>query len=359
MIKSYNVIGLMSGTSLDGLDMVYTQVFKDEQQWNFKIQNTKSITYSKTFASTLKNAINLKAEELLMLHNSYGSWLGKQVHTFIEEENLKPNLIASHGHTVFHQPEKGFTLQIGSGQHIANACGIKVVCDFRSNDVTLGGQGAPFVPIGDKYFFRKYEFCLNLGGISNFSFELNNQRKAYDIAPANMLLNYIANKINKNYDHNGELARQGTLNKTLLKQLNNLEYYQTPFPKSLGYEWFTENIVPIIERTNDSVNNLLYTCTAHIAQQIAANIKMISSQPNNQLLVTGGGAKNGFLLQKLQENLKNNAKIIVPSEELIDFKEALIFALMGVLRIENQVNVLASVTGASKDSSSGVVYEPA
>ena len=355
----YQVLGMMSGTSLDGLDLVYTQIFKDKKQWNYKILKTKSVAYTKTFENSLKNAINLDAEALLMLHNSYGSWLGKQVHTFTNEENLTPDLVASHGHTVFHQPEKGFTLQIGSGQHIANTCGIKVVCDFRSNDVSLGGHGAPFVPIGDKYFFSEYDFCLNLGGISNFSFEHNQQRKAYDIAPANMLLNYLANKINKNYDHNGALARQGKLNKSLLQKLNNLDYYKKPFPKSMGFEWFTEKVIPIIEATNDSISNLLYTSVEHIVQQIAANIKNISSNSGNKLLVTGGGAKNSFLIQQLQEKLQQHTQVILPDTVLIDFKEALIFALMGALRIENQINVLASVTGATKDSSSGVVYVPA
>ncbi len=348
----------MSGTSLDGLDMVYTHIYKKDNHWDFQIVNTRSVAYDPAFAAQLKNAVHLSAEKLLMLHNSYGSWLGKQVAQFIKEEKLEPTLISSHGHTVFHQPEKGFTYQIGSGQHLANSCGVKVVCDFRSNDLTLGGQGAPFVPIGDRIFFSNYDFCLNVGGISNFSFEKNGERLAYDISPANMLLNYIVNKINLPYDADGSIGRSGALNPSLLKKLNALPYYQAPFPKSLGYEWFLKEVVPIIEETQDTIENVLHTCVHHITAQIAANAKMVFSSADTQMLVTGGGAKNGFFMEVLQEKLKNHSKIVVPETVLIDFKEALVFALMGVLRLEKETNVLRSVTGASRNSSSGVLYEP-
>ncbi len=354
----YKVIGLMSGTSLDGLDMIYACIFKENDSWKFEILKTKSVDYEAKMANALKNAVTLKAEALLILNNNYGAWLGKQVRSFIENANVIPDLIASHGHTVFHQPEKGLTYQIGSGQHIANACNKKVVCDFRSNDLTLGGQGAPFVPIGDHYFFREYDFCLNLGGISNFSFEKNNQRFAYDIAPANMLLNYIANKMDKTYDFNGNIARKGALNKDFLQRLNSLEYYKKPFPKSLGFEWFAENVIPLVENTKDSIENILFTSVQHITDQIAENVKMIHPASFCKMLVTGGGAKNGFLIELLQNKLENHTKIIVPHPQLIDFKEALIFGLMGVLRLEKEVNVLASVTGAARDSCSGVTYEP-
>lgn len=354
----YYAIGLMSGTSLDGLDMVYTRIYRVQHSWEFEILNTKSVSYDTELENSLKNAVNLSAEALLILNNQYGIWLGKQVAEFIKAQNLSPDLIASHGHTVFHQPEKGLTYQLGSGQCIANECNIKVVCDFRNNDLTLNGQGAPFVPIGDRHFFGDYEFCLNLGGISNFSFEKDNQRFAYDIAPANMLLNYLANKQNKPFDENGAIASMGMLNAELLKKLNSLPFYQAPYPKSLGYEWFSSKVIPVIEATEDSVQNLLYTSVQHITDQIAANIKMVARRSENKMLVTGGGAKNTFFINELSKKLDQHTNVVIPDNRTIDFKEALIFAFMGVLRLEKEINVLASVTGATRDSCSGVVYEP-
>ena len=348
----------MSGTSLDGLDMAYSHIYFENNKWQFTILETKSIDYTPSFREKLKNSVHLEALELLQLNNSYGSWLGQQVATFIEEKALSPDFIASHGHTVFHQPEKGLTYQIGSGQHIANTCGVNVVCDFRSNDLILGGQGAPFAPIGDEHFFYQYDFCLNLGGISNISFKKNGKRIAYDVSPANMLLNHIIGKIGKPYDHNGEMARSGILNQNLLHTLNSLEYYAWPYPKSLGYEWFLEKVVPIADHTPDNIENLLHTSVHHVAEQIAAAILKEPLSTTGKLLVTGGGAKNSFLIETLQQKLGTAVLVVVPETQLIDFKEAVVFGLMGVLKLCEETNVLASVTGASRDSSSGILYTP-
>lgn len=357
-MKKYKVIGLMSGTSLDGLDMVYADIYNAEDTWKFEILKTRSIDYLPKLQSKLKNSVNLSAEDLLILNNNYGEWLGKRIHAFMEEEKLNPDLISSHGHTVFHQPEKQLTYQIGSGQAIANRTGVQTVCDFRSGDLLLGGQGAPFVPIGDHHFFSEYDFCLNLGGISNFSFQKNKKRYAYDISPANMLLNHIINKIGKPYDDNGAVARNGQLDESLLRKLNALPYYNAPFPKSLGYEWFQQEVIPIIDNAGDLIEDLLCTSVHHIADQIAANAKMIFPKVSYKMLATGGGAKNSFLMEVLQEKLEDHTKVIIPETLLIDFKEALVFGLMGVLRLKNERNVMASVTGALRDSSSGVIYEP-
>ncbi|WP_340063927.1 anhydro-N-acetylmuramic acid kinase [Ascidiimonas aurantiaca] len=358
-MNNYKVIGLMSGTSLDGLDMAYSHIYFENNQWQFSILETKSIEYTSSFREKLKNSVHLEALELLQLNNWYGAWLGQQVATFIEEKALSPDFIASHGHTVFHQPEKGITYQIGSGQHIANTCGVKVICDFRSNDLILGGQGAPFAPIGDEHFFYTYDFCLNLGGISNISFKKEGKRIAFDVSPANMLLNHIIGKIGKAYDHNGERARCGILNQDLLHNLNALEYYTLPYPKSLGYEWFLEKVIPIIDHTSDSIENLLHTSVHHIAEKIAGTIqKEPLHGKKGQLLVTGGGAKNSFFIETLQQKLGKAVLVVVPETRLIDFKEALVFGLMGALKECNSTNVLASVTGASRDSSSGIIYTP-
>ncbi|MEA1785059.1 anhydro-N-acetylmuramic acid kinase [Arenibacter sp. GZD96] len=352
------VLGLMSGTSLDGLDMAYCRIWNQNSRWKFEIVQSQSVTYDAAWQARLKNAIFLSAEDLLCLHNSYGSWLGTQVKKFVEKSALKVDFVASHGHTTHHQPQKGFTFQVGSGQHLANACGLKVVCDFRTNDIALGGQGAPLVPIGDQLFFSAYDFCLNLGGISNISFAHQQERIAYDIGLANMILNHITRKVGLAYDNNGDIAKQGSLNPTMLYQLNQLPYYQLSYPKSIGYEWFVAEVIPIIEETQDTLENLLHTATHHICEQIAIQIKRHSSKEKSTLLVTGGGALNGFLIQTLKDKLGTTTQVEVPSKTLIENKEALIFALMGVLRIENKMNVMRSVTGALRDSSSGVIYDP-
>ncbi len=348
----------MSGTSLDGLDLAYCHIWSDNDAYRFDIVETKSVTYEASMQEKLKDSIFLSADELLKFHNSYGTWLGNQSKIFIDEKKLEVEYIASHGHTTHHQPENGLTYQIGSGQHLANASGIKVVCDFRTNDVALDGQGAPLVPIGDRLFFGNYDFCLNLGGISNVSFEKDGERLAYDIGLANMILNYITRKEGIAYDKGGEIARSGNINTQLLKSLNSLEFYQLPHPKSIGYEWFVEKVVPIVDRTKDDMSNLLCTGVHHICDQVALQIKENTSGTDHSLFVTGGGALNEFLIKTLQSKLLNTAKVIVPEKKLIEFKEALVFALMGVLRIEQKTNVLKSVTGAKRNSSSGVVFLP-
>ncbi|WP_108801778.1 anhydro-N-acetylmuramic acid kinase [Aquimarina sp. Aq107] len=355
--KTYKVIGLMSGTSLDGLDIAYCHIKKHEDSWTFSIVNTENVAYSEDFKNKLKNTVDLSSIDLLAFHNIYGTWLGKQVTNFINKNSITADFISSHGHTVFHQPEIGLTYQIGSGQHIANTTNLKVICDFRTNDVALGGQGAPLVPIGDQLLFNEYDFCLNLGGISNISFDFNEKRIAYDISPANMLLNLICNSIDLEYDDRGKIARTGELIEELYNNLNDLSYYRDPYPKSLGYEWFVDKIVPIIKRFNEPIENLLYTSVYHITEQITKAIKSTGKEKSS-LLVTGGGAKNDFLIEILQQKLQNHATVIIPDENVIDYKEALIFAFMGVLRELNEINCLQSVTGARKDSSSGIIYYP-
>ncbi|MEE9364934.1 MAG: anhydro-N-acetylmuramic acid kinase [Cellulophaga sp.] len=357
-MKIHKVIGLMSGTSLDGLDLAYCHIWKKEDQWDFEIKKTKSISYDSSLQNRLKNSIFLSAEELLLFHNEYGISLGKWTKEFISEHNLEIDFIASHGHTTHHQPEKGFTFQIGSGQHLANEIDSKVICDFRTNDVALGGQGAPLVPIGDLLFFHSYNFCLNLGGISNISFQFKNKRVAYDIGLANMVLNHITQKIDLAYDKGGALASSGSINPKMLRELNALPYYKLPFPKSIGYEWFVKEVVPIVDRTEDSIENLLHTAIHHICEQVAVQVKHFASSNENTILVTGGGALNNFITKTLQSKLNGIAKIIVPSNLLIEFKEALVFALMGVLRAEEETNCLCSVTGAKRDSSGGVLFLP-
>lgn len=357
-IKVYQIIGLMSGTSLDGLDLAYCHIWRTDDRWHYDIKNTKSVSYDSKMQDKLQSSIYLTAEELLIFHNAYGAWLGEQVWTFVAEENLEVDFVCSHGHTTHHQPQKGITFQIGSGQHLANSCGLKTICDFRTNDVALGGQGAPLVPVGDRLFFGDYDFCLNLGGIANISFEKQGKRIAYDIGLANMVLNHITQQHRLQYDAGGKLAGSGKINSTLIEKLNGLEFYRLPYPKSIGYEWFVEEVVPLIVETKDSMENLLHTAVHHICEQIAAQVRVHAQKPTSTLLVTGGGALNDFLIATLQKKLGDGVEVVVPSKTLIDFKEALIFALMGVLRWEEKINCFSSVTGATRDCTGGVLFLP-
>lgn len=345
----FQAIGLMSGTSLDGLDICFAAFEKQNNGWNFQILQAKTLPYSENWEEKLRNSIHLSSEELLELHSEYGFYLGEKVREFIDSNRLEHiDLIASHGHTVFHQPQKKFTLQIGDGRAIKIATGLPVIYDFRSQDVLKGGNGAPLVPIGDELLFSEYDACLNLGGFSNISLKQDDKRIAFDIAPVNIALNRLAQKFNKNFDENGDLARKGTIDEDLLIKLNSIEFYNLPHPKSLGIEWCCEHIFPLLENTETA--DSMATITEHVAQQIS---EVINKNNLQNVLFTGGGTYNTFLIEKIRK--KTESAIIIPEKEIIDYKEALIFAFMGVLRFTNEINVLASATGSTADHSSGLI----
>lgn len=345
------VIGLMSGTSLDGLDLVYVQ-FNNEDNTDFKILEAKTKSYSTIWKNDLQNAINYSDERLNELNKNYGKLLGNLILDFVSEFNItQVDFVASHGHTVFHQPEKGITLQIGDGQEIANITGYKIVCDFRTQDVVLGGQGAPLVPIGDELLFGEYDYCVNLGGFANISFKQNNQRLAFDICPVNIVLNHYTRKLGLEYDEDGKLASKGIINEKLLEKLNSLDFYKKTAPKSLGLEWVQINIFPLIDSLEEDTNTILRTFIEHVALQISNCIHKKSN-----ILFTGGGTFNTFLMKRIR--FYTEGKENIASKQLIDFKEALVFAFLGLLRTRNEVNCLKSVTGASKNHSSGVVFIP-
>ncbi|MCW3170139.1 anhydro-N-acetylmuramic acid kinase [Chryseobacterium sp. 09-1422] len=345
----FQAIGLMSGTSLDGLDICLAKFEKQNSTWKFEIIKAETLSYSEHWENQLRNSIHLSAEELLELHSEYGFFLGKAVKNFISKYNLQNiDVIASHGHTVFHQPQKKFTLQIGDGRAIKFETGLPVVYDFRSQDVLMGGNGAPLVPIGDELLFSEYDACLNLGGFSNISLKLEDRRIAFDIAPVNIVLNKLALNFNQNYDDKGDLAREGTIDTELLNKLNSLQFYSQSHPKSLGVEWCNTNVFSLIENLDSKA--FLATFTEHAAEQIS---KVFNQYQLNKVLFTGGGTYNSFLIEKIKE--KTNSEIIIPEKQIIDFKEALIFAFMGVLRINNEINVLSSATGSCNDHSSGVI----
>jgi anhydro-N-acetylmuramic acid kinase len=355
-MKSYHVIGLMSGTSLDGLDIADCSFapFRGlgAKKWQYRINKAETIPYKQYWSDRLSKIHTYSGEELIFLHNEYGKYLGNEVVKFIGKNKIpKPDFIASHGHTIFHQPKKRFTFQLGNGSDIAAISGIPVVYDFRTLDIALGGQGAPMVPVGDKMLFPEYDYCLNLGGFSNISFDYKGKRVAYDICPVNTILNYLAALNGKKYDKNGSLAKSGRINKELLDTLNGIEYYSKSYPKSLSREWLENNFVPKFDKTNMATEDKLATVTEHIAIQIAKSIVLKKSK----VLITGGGANNIFLINCLKSKLPNH-EVVIPDSNLINFKEALIFAFLGVLKWENKVNTFKSVTGAKRDSSGGVIF---
>ncbi len=348
---SYRVLGVMSGTSLDGIDVA--ECFFDvseEKKWSFKIGASETIEYPAVWKKTLQEAVHYSEDKLSELNENYTKYLSQIISAFISKHEITAiDAVCSHGHTVLHEPEKGITLQIGNLPKLARLINEKVVCDFRVQDVKLGGQGAPLVPIGDQLLFSNFDYCLNLGGFANCSFEKKGNRFAYDICPVNIVLNLYAEKLGQPYDEGGKMAASGELNKNLLNQLNHLNFYNEDPPKSLGLEWVKAYIFPVLEASKETPRNILRTFTEHIAIQLACQFS-----EGKKVLITGGGVYNSFLIERLQAI--RNIEIVIPSTELIENKEALIFGLLGVLKLRDEVNCLASVTGAKKDHSSGVVF---
>jgi anhydro-N-acetylmuramic acid kinase len=350
-MKQYNIIGIMSGTSCDGLDIAFCSFFKENNFWKFEIIKAETKKYHEIWLNRIRNAFQLDAFEFIKLHNDYGVYIGNTVKEFCNRYSLNPDFVSSHGHTIFHQPDINLTFQIGNGAYIAASCELNVISDFRTMDVALSGQGAPLVPIGDELLFSQYDYCLNLGGFANISCKKEDKRIAYDVCPVNIVMNEICqNKLQIDFDRNGDIASTGNINDKLLQNLNEIEYYKKLYPKSLGKEWLDREFMPIINSYELSVGDLLRTICEHISEQIANVI----DKKNASVFVTGGGAYNNFLIKRLRQ--KSTATVIIPDDNLIQFKEALIFAFLGVLRLENEYNCLKSVTGAKKDCFGGIIH---
>jgi anhydro-N-acetylmuramic acid kinase len=350
--NTYTVIGLMSGTSLDGLDIALCTFSKNKNKWVYKIIEAKTFSYNKTWKEKLQNAHLLNAQEFWKLHVDFGKFSGQTVNQFLKGKKHKVDLIASHGQTIFHQPHNGFTCQIGDGAAIAALTNITTACDFRSTDVALGGQGAPLVPIGDELLFADYEACLNIGGIANISFTYKKQRLAFDICPTNLVFNFYANKAGMPYDKGGKLASKGKVDQSLLKKLNALSFYKNLKSKSLGKEWIDEKIISLLESKSISLNDKLATAIEHSAFQTA---RVLNHFDIKNVLITGGGAYNTFFIESIKHY--TTCKLILPDDKTIQFKEALIFAFLGVLRLRNETNCLKQVTGASKNNCGGALYK--
>lgn len=354
MIKDeYYVIGVMSGTSLDGIDLVYVK-FRFDIRWHFQILKAKTIEYGDTWRHRLKSLVDIPIEEVKKIDDDYTLYLARTIENFIKENQIESiDFVSSHGHTALHQPENGLTYQIGNKSIISEILGYKVVCDFRVQDVKLQGQGAPLVPIGDALLFSDFDICLNLGGFANLSTDLDGKRVAYDICPVNIVLNQYIKSLGFEFDDKGQVASSGALNESLLNALNSLDFYNQNPPKSLGLEWVKSNVFPIIDSLQLEIRDILHTFCEHIALQIA---KETNTKKNVSILISGGGVYNDYLIKRIRFHSEN--KIHIPDKTIIEFKEALIFAFLGVLKFRNEVNCLCSVTGAIKDHSSGVIFHP-
>jgi anhydro-N-acetylmuramic acid kinase len=340
----YTILGVMSGTSLDGIDLTIC-TFTKNQEWEYKIEKSNTLKYSISWKSKLatlhtKNKVIIEQTDI-----QFGQYIGQTINTFLNGE--KVDFIASHGHTIFHQPENKYTLQIGCGKTISQVTKTTTVNDFRSLDVSLGGQGAPLVPIGDLHLFPNYKYCINLGGFANISIKKESEITAFDICPVNIVLNQVCKELNIDYDNNGDIAKKGKLVLKLIQQLNQLSFYEKIPPKSLGREWVEKQIIPLI--INQKTEDILHTFCEHIAIQIGKQLK------GNTALFTGGGVFNQYLMTRIQHY--STSEITIPNQEIIEYKEALIFAFLGVLRIRNEVNCLQSVTGAERDNCGGVIHQ--
>lgn len=340
----------MSGTSLDGVDLCAAEYFFDKSNWTFKILAAETVLYPPEWKNRLQNAHQLNAQGFLQTDVEYAQYLVSLVNAFLDiRKGLSIDFISSHGHTIFHHPQNKWGFQLGNHPILSSQTGLDLVCDFRRQDLALGGQGAPLVPIGDTLLFANYDACLNLGGFANLSYKNENQRLAFDVCPLNVLLNEYALHLGFDYDAEGKLARNGKLIPKFFRELEMLLYYKQKSPKSLGVEWVEAEVKPILQKYKDSsVEDILHTLVAHFSTRIAETLKI------KNCLVSGGGAYNSFLIAQIQA--KTTCELIVADDLVINYKESLIFGLLGILRREKQINVLKSVTGASKDHSSGVIY---
>ncbi|MDO9511506.1 MAG: anhydro-N-acetylmuramic acid kinase [Bacteroidales bacterium] len=351
MKSSMTVAGLMSGTSLDGLDIAIVRFSLTGDEWKYEVLAATTLPYSDLWYERLDKAINSNGRDLAALHADYGRFLGEMVKSFLKQTGLRIDLIASHGHTIFHEPEKGFTFQLGCGASIAANSGITTVSDFRTLDVALGGQGAPLVPVGDKLLFPEYHAWLNLGGFANISVKSGEEMLAWDLAPANMALNYLAEQYGKKYDAEGLIASSGQLDKELLRQFLLLEYFNRPAPKSLGREWFEKEFKPLLDADETSLADKMATVCEFLALILAKDCQQYGVQ---KMLVSGGGTHNSYLMARIEYHC--NTEVVVPDRLTVDYKEAIVFAFLGCLRMLSRPNALKSVTGAQRNSVGGAVY---
>ena len=353
MIKvknEYFVIGLMSGTSMDGLDVSFAKYFYYNDLWSFDLICAETFSYNQSIKNNFFNAFNNKIS-IDKIDKYFSSFISDRISEFIEKHSLQVDLVASHGHTIFHEPHNGFTTQIGNGKLISESLNLSVVSNFRQQDIDLGGQGAPLVPIGDRMLFSNYDACVNMGGIANISYDLKGERLGYDICPCNMIMNFLSQKIGKDFDYNGMIAQSGTINNDLLHDFNQIDYYKFDPPKSLGKEYIDMNFLSILSKSKIKIEDQLATFVEHVAIMISSKLNSLKI---SNCLFTGGGVFNNFLISRIK--IYSKVSVIIPTNDLVNYKESIVFGLLGLLRMLNKKNCLASYTGASQDHSSGDIY---
>jgi anhydro-N-acetylmuramic acid kinase len=347
----FHVIGVMSGSSLDGLDVAYCRFVKHDEQWQHAIEDARTVHFDAVMRKRLLGVMQGSALDLARLDRDLGRMIARACNELRDGRPL--DLISSHGHTIFHQPGEGLTTQIGSGAQIAALTGRPTVFDLRSKDVAMGGQGAPLVPFGERALFTGTDTFLNLGGIANVSHHANGSVTGYDICTCNQALNLLANEVDRPYDKDGAIARTGQVVPDLLSALGALPFHHLAPPRSLGREWFDAEMAPLVQDAQLPLRDRLRTVTEHIAHTLAEALRHGNAQ---RVLVTGGGAHNGFLLERMRACCA--AEIVVPEASIVDFKEALVFAFLGLMRWRGETNTLASVTGAPADSIGGALVLP-
>lgn len=365
MKNTYHAIGLMSGSSLDGLDLAYCRFDLEGGTISWELLAQECVPFDPKWTMRLKKLYSQDALTFVKTHTYFGHYMGELVGDFVQKHGAKPDFVASHGHTVFHEPEARMTFQIGDGAALAVACGLPTISNFRQHDVALGGEGAPLAPIADKYLFAGYDFYLNIGGIANLSANVNGDMIAFDVCAANTLLNFVAAQIGLDYDRDGRLASNGQVREFLLDDLNNDYHYRNPYPKSISNKWVQSRMVPVLIRTRMSPEDKARTVCEHISLQISSSVSMIIQRENIdsrrfKMLATGGGALNRYLMNNIQEVFEHDGlevELVLPSPEIIKFKEAILMAFMGVLRLTNTPNVLSSVTGAAQNNIGGAFYQ--
>ena len=355
----------MSGSSLDGLDIAYCQFSTINEQVEWKLLQAETIAYPQRWITRLGKLPYQNALIFAKTNTYFGHFMGELVNDFIRRHNVEPDFIASHGHTIFHFPDKRMTTQIGDGGALAAITGFPVINDFRTQDIAIDGEGTPLAPAADRYLFPKHDFYMNIGGISNITCNVNGRYIAFDISPANQALNFLAEQLDLEYDKDGEVARSGKMDAELLAALNDFDYFEKSYPKSLGNDWIREQFIPTFIRFDSSWEDKLHTATHQIASQTAKAMQAICekeglNKPKYDLFITGGGALNKYLIECIQAatvQVGINTTIKLPSKSIIDFKEAILMGLLGILRVENRPNCFKSVTGARRDTIGGAVHQ--
>jgi len=349
--KTYSVIGLMSGTSCDGIDLAHCHFLKEKNEWRYKMVNAESISYSKELRDKLISCGKTSSLNLKKLDNELGEFFSESLVKFIKKNKISVDLISSHGHTVFHDIQLQLTHQIGNPLIIYINNKVPTVHNFRELDVLHNGQGAPLVPYGERKLFKDYDYCINIGGITNISSLENNKFYGYDICPANIILNKYARELGYDFDLDGKLSMRGKFKEKLFKKLNNLKYYVKSYPKSLDLLYIEKNYDPLFK--NYEPKDILKTYIKHMAYQINSTI----SKKKSKILLTGGGVFNNQILKNINKFNKLDSNFIVPNKKIIIFKEAIIFGFLGLLRFLNKKNVDKSVTGSKNSTSSGLIID--